>query len=101
MRRVAGLLAALAVVAVGCGGTPTAPTKPAAVSRETFEKSVPVGATADEVLRALGSPDSTAGSDGSATWTYSGRTADPRTGERDKAADVQLSKGKVLRVDYR
>lgn len=72
-------------------------------TRAEFRERV-VGKTPDEVIEAVGRPDSTAENDGpffrSARWEYRRRTVDPATGRVDPVARVEFRNGVAVGVDY-
>jgi len=67
--------------------------------RKEFRKLL-VGKTPDEVIAAVGGPDSTSQDGDSIKWTYRKRTIDPATGQVDAAIFVHFTDGKVSNVDY-
>lgn len=93
---------ALIVALAGCQDRPPEPAKPAAPTvydREEFRKMV-TGLTPDELIRAVGRPDSTTDLGTSQTWVYNGRTRDPVTGKVDLFAYLTIRGGKVAEVFF-
>lgn len=68
-------------------------------TRDEFRKLL-VGKTADEVLQAVGKPDSTSETALGAYWYYRHKTTDPVTGQTDANAQVCFSNGQVVRINY-
>jgi hypothetical protein len=71
-----------------------------AITRVQFQTLV-LNKTPDEVIAAVGKPDSTQqAGQGDPIWYYKKRTKDPLTGKLDVHAQVIFEKGKVARVSY-
>jgi hypothetical protein len=66
--------------------------------RKEFRKLL-VGKTPDDVIAAVGGPDSTSQDGDRIKWTYRKRTIDPATGQVDAAIFVHFTDGKVSNVD--
>jgi hypothetical protein len=82
------------------GGEVVAPAGPKLLMRADFEAKV-LGKTADEVLAAVGRPDSTQeGTGRSPVWYYKNRTVDPVTGKTDWMIQVVFADGRVDRVNH-
>ncbi|HJZ92362.1 MAG TPA: hypothetical protein VKE40_15910 [Gemmataceae bacterium] len=66
-----------------------------------FTKQI-VGKTPDEVIAAVGAPDSIqrSGKDIDTIWYYNRRTKDPVTGKVDVSVEVIFKDGKVDRVSF-
>jgi outer membrane protein assembly factor BamE (lipoprotein component of BamABCDE complex) len=95
------LAVAGALVLPGCGGAGNqmAPAGRQTMSREAFRTAVE-GKTPDEVIKAVGKPDSTQDIGGDPTWYYRNRTTDPATGAVDDKAQVEFRDGRVAGVNY-
>lgn len=107
MRATAILLAVVfAGLCLACGGAGTgersaessAPAKKI-YGREEFRKAI-TGKTPDEVIKAVGKPDSTQDSGGGSTWYYNKATKDPVTDKVDYSAQVVFEGGRVSQVNY-
>lgn len=102
------LAASCAAVFVACGGSKK-DDKPAAVeqkpaakkayTRDEFRKLV-LNKTADEVIKAVGKPDSTSELGDSVWWYYKNVTTDPITGKTDQSVQLAFSGGVVASVNY-
>lgn len=104
MRPTIVFLALLVVCLAGCQDRPAgngvaATTTTKTYTRDEFRKLV-VGKTPDEVIAAVGRPDSTQDSGRDPTWYYDSRTRDPVSGKIDFHAQVIFQDGKVVRVNY-
>jgi outer membrane protein assembly factor BamE (lipoprotein component of BamABCDE complex) len=95
------LFGALALTAGRQAETRPTQTEPAnkLYTRDEFRKLL-VGKTADEVLQAVGKPDSTSETALGAYWYYRHKTTDPVTGQTDANAQVCFSNGQVVRINY-
>lgn len=95
------LFGALALTAGRAVETRPTQTEPAnkLYTRDEFRKLL-VGKTADEVLQAVGKPDSTSETALGAYWYYRHKTTDPVTGQTDANAQVCFSNGQVVRINY-
>lgn len=67
--------------------------------REEFRQAI-LGKTPEQVIAAVGKPDSTQDSSGDQSWYYRKRTKDPVTGKLDSVAQVIFERGVVVRVNY-
>ena len=95
------LFGALALTAGRAVETRPTQTEPAnkLYTRDEVRKLL-VGKTADEVLQAVGKPDSTSETALGAYWYYRHKTTDPVTGQTDANAQVCFSNGQVVRINY-
>jgi outer membrane protein assembly factor BamE (lipoprotein component of BamABCDE complex) len=98
------VLIAVVCLSAGCLDKPTAPGGQAATptvvpTREEFRAKV-MGKTPDEVITAVGKPDSTQESGGNQNWYYEKRSRDPITGNVDRSAQVVFEGGRVVRVNF-
>lgn len=107
MRRLAPVALAVVCAAlfVACGGGQTSDPPTAALTvkktwpREEFKEMV-TGKKMQEVLDAVGKPDSTSESGQDVYWYYKSKTVDPLTGKTDSSAQVCFKNGKVSNVNY-
>ena len=95
------LFGALALTAGRAVETRPTQTEPAnkLYTRDEFRKLL-VGKTADEVLQAVGKPDSTSETALGAYWYYRHKTTDPVTGQTDANAQVCFFNDQVVRINY-
>jgi outer membrane protein assembly factor BamE (lipoprotein component of BamABCDE complex) len=68
-------------------------------TREEFKKLV-LGETPENVLKAVGKPDTTSEGGDDAFWYYKGKTRDSITGKVDDTAQVVFRKGRVEGVNF-
>lgn len=76
----------------------TLPTRPA-VPRPDFAAAV-TGKTPDEVIAAVGKPDTNLESGGSQLWYYRAATADPASGKLDARVGLTFKDGRVSSLDF-
>ena len=69
------------------------------MDREAFKKAV-MGKTPDEVIAAVGKPDSASEGGRETYWRYKERTWDPTASKTDSSAQVVFEKGKVTAVNF-
>lgn len=100
---VAGMTACVLLLSLACccPNVGPQPTEPKPISRTEFSKLI-VGKTPNEVIAAVGKPDTTQSSSdgGNAYWYYNGRTFDPVNGKIDSDAQVIIIRGIVDHVNY-
>lgn len=100
----------LSIVLISCaGGVGTGGSYGGATGRTTEEKRVYLRDTfrhlvymksQEEVLKAVGKPDTTQETGGMVIWYYKGITKDPITEKIDYHVQLVFESGKVLRVNY-
>ncbi len=99
------LIACVLFCATGCmdkgtnaGGSATTAAK--LPTREEFKAKV-MGKTADEVIAAIGRPDSTDERLGSSMWSYRDLCYDPISGKTDRDISIHFgADGRVVRVNF-
>ncbi len=69
------------------------------LTRHQFEERI-MGKTTDEVLHAVGRPNTTSQEKNVQYWHYANRTKDPLTGKSDSDAQVVFEDGQVRTVNY-
>ncbi|HLJ97032.1 MAG TPA: hypothetical protein VKU02_27960 [Gemmataceae bacterium] len=69
------------------------------LTRHEFEERI-MGKTTEEVLHAVGRPNTTSQEKNVQYWHYANRTKDPLTGKSDSDAQVVFEDGHVRTVNY-
>lgn len=78
--------------------TPSTRSTPEILTRENFKSLIDMK-TPDEVMRLVGPPDRTSGSN-SENWIYRGKTYDPITGKTDYLIVVIFENGHVVNISF-
>lgn len=100
------LVGTLAICATlsGCGqqsneAQAQTPVEAQSLLRSEFTATV-MGKSANEVINAVGRPESNQDHGKIAYWAYDGKTKDPVTGKRDNMTQVEFHDGRVVNVHF-
>ena len=70
------------------------------MTRNEFEAKLVVGMSEQEVIAAIGTPDSTSENGNLKFWYYKQKTVDPITGKVDSSIQVCFKNGKYSDTNY-